>query len=934
MLSFQAQTALKNQPGQSQNAQQKHLAAQTQKSFFQRLCALFWQARSLRSKTMALAIALGVVPVAAVGGTSYLLVSKSMLQGIVTEQEGRTFELHQEINTFTQQLVGDIEIIAHSPLLIDPQLSATTSIDQKVALLNSFVDSRGGQYDSIVVFDPNGNLLFQSDSPQPFNPNENYSNREYFKRAIANQATTINDPERAESSGLVSLEVAAPINQTATGELIGVARIRMPIGNFTQMFNAIQAQGWEYKLIDSQGKIFATGEAEMINQPIGSDVPGLDQLQRKLVAQGNSNSNSSAIASGQIVTQVLPDRNDGKEFLVSLIQIERLDGMLEPGWSLAVSRPIEQAFGSLRQLRRTLLFGTGLAALLVGVIAAILAHRAIRPILDAAGAVGNIGRGALSTRLQVSGQDELAVLAANINQMAAQLGVFVQQKAVEARRSQQLKDFTLKITGVLDLKDIFNIAVEDSRQALQADRAIVYGFDQNWEGTVLAESVADGWPKSLGMVISDPCFAHQYVEKYQQGNVQATPDVYRAGLKECHIQQLEEYSVKANLVTPILVGGKLFGLLIAHQCSGARNWKQTEVDLLTQLAAQLGLALERARLLNQEKTAKEQLSRRAIELLKEVYPVSQGNLSIRAKVTEDEVGTIADSFNSVIESLQQIVRRVQVAAKKVAATTNKNETFAQTLFEGAMQQAHEIATAQQRIQMMADSTQAVAANAKHAEAAVQKAAGTVESGDMVMDLTVDGMLGIRETVAEAAKKVKHLGESSQKISKVVNLISGFADKTNILAMNASIEAARAGEDGQGFGMVAEEVRLLAQQSAKASGEIEKLIYSIQRETNEVIAAMEKGTEQVASGTKLVNDTRQSLNQIKGASADIKQLVESIASAAIAQSQDSEEVSQTMTEVASIAEQTSISVTHVSDSFKELLTVAKSLEESVDQFYLA
>ena len=374
-------------------------------------------------------------------------------------------------------------------------------------------------------------------------------------------------------------------------------------------------------------------------------------------------------------------------------------------------------------------------------------------------------------------------------------------------------------------------------------------------------------------------------------------------------------------------------MLIAHQCSGPRNWKQTEVDLLTQLAAQLGLALERARLLNQEKTAKEQLSRRAIELLKEVYPVSQGNLSIRAKVTEDEVGTIADSFNSVIESLQEIVRRVQVAAKKVATTTNKNETFAQTLFEGAMQQAHEIATAQQRIQMMADSTRAVAANAKDAESAVQKAAGTVESGDMVMDLTVDGMLGIRETVAEAAKKVKHLGESSQKISKVVNLISGFADKTNILAMNASIEAARAGEDGQGFGMVAEEVRLLAQQSAKASGEIEKLIYSIQRETNEVIAAMEKGTEQVASGTKLVNETRQSLNQIKGASAEIKQLVESIARAAITQSEDSEEVSQTMTEVASIAEQTSISVTHVSDSFKELLTVAKSLEESVNQFYL-
>ena len=556
MLSFQAQTAPNSQASKPPNPQQRQMATQTKQTLWQRLFNLCWGARSLRSKTMTLAIAIGVVPVAAVGGTSYLLVSESMTQGIVTEQEGRTIELHQEVNTFTQQLVGDVEIIAHSPLLVDPQLSETASIDQKVALLNSFINARGGQYDSIVVFYPDGNLMFQSDSPHPFNPNENYSDREYFKRAIDNQATTINDPETSESSGKVSLEVATPINQSGTGQLIGVARIRMPIENFTLMFSAVQSQGWEYKLIDSQGKIFATGEADMAGAPIGSDIIGLDRLQTEMLAQANTVRNSNSGASGLIKTRILFDRNDKQDFLVSLVPIERLDGMLEPGWSLALSRPIDQAFASLGQLRRTLLLGTGLAAFLVGAIAAILAHRATRPIIEAAVAVGNIGRGALSTRLQVSGQDELAVLAANINQMAAQLGIFVQQKAVEAKRSQQLKDFTLKITGVLDLKAIFNIAVEDSRQALQADRAIVYGFDQNWEGTVLAESVAEGWPKSLGAVIADPCFAHRYVEKYQQGQVQATPDVYRAGLKECHIQQLEIYSVKANLVTPILVGGE------------------------------------------------------------------------------------------------------------------------------------------------------------------------------------------------------------------------------------------------------------------------------------------------------------------------------------------------------------------------------------------
>jgi methyl-accepting chemotaxis protein PixJ len=200
-----------------------------------------------------------------------------------------------------------------------------------------------------------------------------------------------------------------------------------------------------------------------------------------------------------------------------------------------------------------------------------------------------------------------------------------------------------------------------------------------------------------------------------------------------------------------------------------------------------------------------------------------------------------------------------------------------------------------------------------------------------MNLAVEGILTIRNTVAETAKKVKRLGESSQKISKVVNLISNFAAQTNLLALNASIEAARAGEEGRGFAVVAEEVRSLARQSATATGEIETLVASIQAQTSEVVMAMEAGTEQVIIGTKLVDDTRASLDRITAIGAKIGQLVEAIAQAALIQSENSVQVTQSIDRVSTIATKTSSRADNVQASFQDLLKLAQELQTNIGQF---
>jgi methyl-accepting chemotaxis protein PixJ len=277
------------------------------------------------------------------------------------------------------------------------------------------------------------------------------------------------------------------------------------------------------------------------------------------------------------------------------------------------------------------------------------------------------------------------------------------------------------------------------------------------------------------------------------------------------------------------------------------------------------------------------------------------------------------------------VTQVQTATNQVEATANNSEGFVQTLVEGALQQSEKITAAIQGIKAMSDSIHAVAMNAKAAEATVQEATETVQLENELMNLTVDGIVAIRETVAETGKKVKYLGESSQKISTVVSLIKDFAEQTNVLALNASIEATRAGEQGQGFAIIADEIRELAQQSAKATDDIEKLIFNIQRATSEVVAAMEVGTEQVVSGTKLVDETLSGLNQIVIANTLINQVVEAIVQATVEQTQNSDLVTQTITEVAEIAENTATSATNVTASFEELLAVAKVLQGSVSQF---
>ncbi|GAB4216227.1 MAG: hypothetical protein OHK0012_18060 [Synechococcales cyanobacterium] len=329
--------------------------------------------------------------------------------------------------------------------------------------------------------------------------------------------------------------------------------------------------------------------------------------------------------------------------------------------------------------------------------------------------------------------------------------------------------------------------------------------------------------------------------------------------------------------------------------------------------------------------AKEDLHRQVIRLLDDVEGAARGDLTVRAEVTANVLGAVADSFNLTIRSLRDIVSQVKRAASSVSDAAYQNEEFARSLSADALRQAEEIASSLNSVQTMTESIQQVASNAREAAEVGRRATDAARRGGEAVDLTVTGILEIRETVAETTRQVKRLAESSQEINKIVALISTIASRTNLLALNASIEAARAGEAGRGFSIVADEVRQLADRAAKSSKEIEQLVLQIQSETKTVMTAMENGTQQVIEGTRRAEQAKSSLDEIIEVSRTIDSLVRSISEATVQQTDTSRSVSQVMQTVQLTANETAGEAQKVAGSLMQLVTIARELQASVGRF---
>ncbi len=355
-------------------------------------------------------------------------------------------------------------------------------------------------------------------------------------------------------------------------------------------------------------------------------------------------------------------------------------------------------------------------------------------------------------------------------------------------------------------------------------------------------------------------------------------------------------------------------------------------DNFNNLIKQIKESLQKQQTLaNEQRLQKEQLEKAIYILINEVSDATEGDLTVRANLESLEMSTVADLFNAIIDSLREIAIETKQSTSQVDGALRQNESEIRFLAEQAVAQVKETQDTLLSVKQMSKSIQEVAKNASKAEKIADDTFNTVLHSSNNMDLTVDSILELRKTVGETAKKMKRLGESSQRISQVVSFIEEIALKTNVLAINASVEARRAGEYGQGFTIVAEQVGALAEQSAAATQKIANIVGKIQAETLEVSQAMESGTTQVINSTRRVESTKESLSVVLEKSQAINQLMGSISQTTISQANTSQNVTNLMQRIARLSKTTSISSKKVAHSIAETAEITKKLESAVAKF---
>ena len=319
------------------------------------------------------------------------------------------------------------------------------------------------------------------------------------------------------------------------------------------------------------------------------------------------------------------------------------------------------------------------------------------------------------------------------------------------------------------------------------------------------------------------------------------------------------------------------------------------------------------------------------QFLTVISQVAHGDLTLRAKATNDTLGNVAEALNSMLDNFTQVLERASKSASDVSTSANEILVASEQMASGATQQDQEITNTSSAVEELTVSMKQVSNNAEASAEAARRALEAAEQGNRSVRDTLEGMQRIRASVQATAKKIKSLGDRSLEISEIINVINDITEQTNLLALNAAIEAARAGEAGRGFAVVADEVRKLAEHSRSATKDIAALIKAIQAETSEAVVVMEEGTKEVEVGARLADQAGKALEAISTVVRQSAELVQEISLASKQQVRGTEGVANAMQIISNITRQTSQGARQTTRTVEHMVKLSEQLNEVLSQF---
>ena len=316
-----------------------------------------------------------------------------------------------------------------------------------------------------------------------------------------------------------------------------------------------------------------------------------------------------------------------------------------------------------------------------------------------------------------------------------------------------------------------------------------------------------------------------------------------------------------------------------------RTGLRGEDELSTLGAAMDHMLNERVAVLTKAEQENQALNDSVVNLLGAVARLSQRDLTVRVPVTEDVTGTLADSLNLLTDETAKVLQGVRRISAEVARSSEMVKEQSDEVLTVAVTEQQEVATTAKQL---TEAARAMVEIAKLARASDDAAGRAIQSTNQAMTTvtdTVSGINGIRDTIRETEKRIKRLGDRSQEISGVVNLINSIAERTHILALNASMHAASAGEAGRGFAVVADEVQRLAENAREATSQIATLVSNIQVETADTVTTMNNAISQVVDGSRLAEQAGEQMKHTSESTANLVSMVQKIARSSRQQAQN-------------------------------------------------